>query len=94
MTWGLIFASTVICAVAAGRTLAAQVVRLTVRDSLTKEVLNDAIVTMVDRGGTIAASGRTRSGGLLLLKAKAASYSLFVRKLGFAPAVSDWFEVA
>ncbi|MEP7344074.1 MAG: carboxypeptidase-like regulatory domain-containing protein, partial [Gemmatimonadaceae bacterium] len=76
------------------RALPAQVVRLTVRDSVTKEVLTDAIVTLLDQGGAIAATGRTRSGGTLVLKPPAPGrYAFSVRKLGFAPATSELFDV-
>lgn len=75
--------------------LPAQVARLTVVDSLTKDGVPDAIVTIVDRAGNIAGSGRTRGGGTFQLKLPAAgTYSYFVRRLGFSPAVSDAFEVA
>jgi hypothetical protein len=44
---------------------------------------------------SVAASGFTNSTGLLLLKApKSGSYALFVRKLGFEPKTTAWFEIA
>ena len=76
---GLAWTCLMMSLAAGDRSLAAQVVHLTVHDSLTTEGLSDAIVAMLDHAGNITASGRTRSGGTLVLKASAGSYTVFVR---------------
>jgi hypothetical protein len=74
--------------------LKSQAVDVIVRDSVSRESVSEAIVTLVRPAGSVAASGFTGSTGRLQLKApKPGSYALFVRKLGFEPKTSTWFDV-
>lgn len=70
--------------------ISAQAIHLSVRDSSITQPLGGVIVTLVDAGGDIVASGITRSGREIVLGARRSGvYSVFVRKLGYSPVVSD-----
>ena len=76
-------------------TMGAQTVGVIVRDSISRASVTDAVVALVRPVGSVAASGYTSSVGQLQLKApKSGSYALFVRKLGFEPKTSAWFNVS
>lgn len=75
-------------------TVGAQVLRLTIRDSVSNEGLADVVVAVLASDGSIAASGITRSAGALSLRLRGpGQYAVFARKLGFSPATTEPFDV-
>lgn len=77
------------------RALRAQVLSITVRDSVEHQLLGAAIVSVVDQKGKLEKSGVTTAAAILNWRLTTpGTYAISVRKLGFAPQSSEWFTVA